>query len=80
MTQKISKQELRIIGTAPPPLDEIYPLEICSGQRTGRRPSAMGDPIMRPVFDGRKKSFIIMDALSKYQNCGFSFDYRVRPP
>ena len=30
-------------------------LEICSGQRSGHRPPAIGDPIIRPVFDGRIK-------------------------
>ena len=33
-------------------------LEICFGQRTGRRPSATGDPIIRPVFDGRIITFL----------------------
>ena len=37
-------------------------LEICSGQSTGRRlhahPDATGDPLIRPVFDGRIKNSI----------------------
>ena len=49
-------------------------LEICSGQRTGRRPpKCHGDPIIRPVFD---KCIIInrdsrMDA-SLYMQCSYS--------
>ena len=37
ITKKLSKQELRFMGTALP-LDEIYP--------------PASDPIIRPVFDG----------------------------
>ena len=45
-------------------------LEICSRQRTGRRPPAMGDPIIRPVFDGRIKRWKCwLPAFSPFYTC-----------
>ena len=66
ITQKLSKQGLRFISTALH-LHEIYPPmkfhnrswhslgDMLPTKNGPTRPDATGDPIIRPVFDGRIK-------------------------